>query len=53
MKKLTLQEQYNLIGGTCIRSAIIYAFFKKSLYQIIKSTSGKILIPKIISAEWK
>ncbi|MCD7949345.1 MAG: hypothetical protein LUG12_03655, partial [Erysipelotrichaceae bacterium] len=51
--ELSLMDQFNLIGGTRISAFIIYTLIKAGLYKVIKSTSGRILIPKIISAEWK
>lgn len=53
MKELNLEDQYDLIGGTSIKSILLYTFVKAGLYKIIQSSSGKIFIPRIISAEWK
>ncbi|MCD7840555.1 MAG: hypothetical protein LUG46_08035 [Erysipelotrichaceae bacterium] len=51
MRKLSLKDKYDLIGGTSINAVIIYTLLKAGLYKIIKSGSGKIFIPKIISMQ--
>ncbi|MCD8027344.1 MAG: hypothetical protein LUF02_01475 [Erysipelotrichaceae bacterium] len=53
MKEIPLKDQFDFIGGTSIKTIIVYTLLKAGLYKIIKSTSGKIFIPKIISAQWK
>ncbi len=53
MKELTLQEQYELTGGSAVATVIIYVLLGAGIYKIIKSTSGRISIPKLISIEWK
>ncbi len=53
MKRLSKKDQYDFIGGTSISAVIIYTLLKAGLYKIVKSTSGKIFIPKIISMQWK
>ncbi len=53
MRELLLQEQCELTGGSAVGTIIIYLLLGAGLYKIIKSTSGKLSIPQIISTEWK
>ncbi|MCD7894832.1 MAG: hypothetical protein LUG60_14245 [Erysipelotrichaceae bacterium] len=53
MKELSLQEEYELVGGSAIGTIIIYLLLGAGIYKIIKSSSGKISIPKLVSTEWK
>ncbi|MCD8027343.1 MAG: hypothetical protein LUF02_01470 [Erysipelotrichaceae bacterium] len=53
MKELTMHEQLQLTGGSAIGTIIIYLLLGAGLYKIIKSSSGKLSIPKLISTEWK
>ncbi|MCD7840556.1 MAG: hypothetical protein LUG46_08040 [Erysipelotrichaceae bacterium] len=53
MKELTMQEQFELTGGSAIGTIIIYLLLGAGLYKVIKSSSGKLSIPKLISTEWK
>lgn len=53
MKELTLQEQYEIQGGSLIGTAIIYLLLGAGLYKVIKSSRGRISIPRIVSIEWR
>ncbi|MCD7949170.1 MAG: hypothetical protein LUG12_02765 [Erysipelotrichaceae bacterium] len=53
MKELLLEEQCNLHGGSVISTMIIYLLLGAGLYKIIKSSSGKLSTPKLVSTEWK
>lgn len=53
MKELTLNEQYQLTGGSAVATIIIYVLLGAGIYKIIKSKSGRISVPKIVSIEWK
>lgn len=53
MKELTLQEQYELCGGAMVTTIIIYVLIGAGIYKIIKSKSGRISLPGIISIEWR
>ncbi|MCD7949347.1 MAG: hypothetical protein LUG12_03665 [Erysipelotrichaceae bacterium] len=53
MKELSLTEQCSLQGGSVVATVIIYVLLGAGIYKIIKSTSGRISIPKLVSIEWK
>lgn len=52
MKELTLQEQYEICGGSAIGTAIIYLLLGAGVYKIYKSKKGRISIPKLLQLEW-
>lgn len=53
MKELSLQEQYEMQGGSLIGTAIIYLLLGAGIYKIYKSSRGRISIPRIINIEWR
>lgn len=52
MRELTLQEQFEIQGGSLVGTAILYALFGAGLYKIFKSKRGRISIPRLIQIEW-
>ena len=53
MKELTLQEQYEIIGGVALTTAVLYLILGTALYKIYKSKKGRVSIPKLIQLEWR
>ncbi len=53
MKELSLYEQYEISGGTGISTALLYLIVGAGLYKILKSSKGRISIPKILQLEWR
>ncbi len=53
MKELSLEEQFQFTGGSAVGTIIIYLLLGVGLYKVIKSSSGKLSIPNLISTEWK
>jgi hypothetical protein len=52
MQELTAIELKQVNGGG-ICKIIIYCVIGVGTYKVLKSTKGKISIPKLISLEWK
>jgi hypothetical protein len=53
MKELTLQEQYEIQGGSLIGTALIYLLLGAGIYKIWKSKKGRISIPRLVNIEWR
>ena len=53
MKELSLQQQYEITGGSAIGTALLYLLLGAGLYKIYKSKRGRISIPKLIQLEWR
>ena len=53
MKELTLQQQYEIQGGSLIGTALIYLLLGAGIYKIWKSKKGRISIPRLINIEWR
>ena len=52
MNELSLQEQYELQGGSFVGAAILYLLLGAGIYKIYKSRRGRISIPRILNIEW-
>lgn len=52
MRELTSVECQQINGGG-VGTVIIYCIIGVGLYKIIKSSKGRISIPKLITLEWK
>lgn len=52
MKELTIQQQYEISGGSAIGTAILYLLLGAGLYKIYKSKRGRISIPRLLQLEW-
>lgn len=52
MRELTLQEQYEIQGGSFIGTALLYLLLGAGIYKIWKSKRGRISIPRIVQIEW-
>jgi hypothetical protein len=52
MREISLQEQYEICGGSAITTALLYLLLGAALYKIYKSKKGKISIPKLLQLEW-
>ncbi len=52
MNELSLQEQYELQGGSFVGAAILYLLLGAGIYKIYKSRRGRISIPRILHIEW-
>lgn len=52
MRELTLQEQYDIQGGSFIGTALLYLLLGAGVYKIWKSKRGRISLPRIIQIEW-
>ncbi len=53
MEELSMYEQSVISGGAGLSTAILYLILGAGLYKILKSTKGRISIPRIIQLEWK
>ena len=53
MKELTLQEQYEIQGGSLVGTALLYLLLGAGIYKIWKSKKGRISIPRLINIEWR
>jgi len=53
MKELSLQEQYEIQGGGIIGTAIIYLLLGCGIYKLVKSSRGRISVPRLITLEWR
>ena len=53
MKELTLEQQYQIQGGSMIGTAIIYLLLGAGIYKIWNSKMGRISIPKLVNLEWR
>ncbi len=53
MKELTLQQQYEVQGGSVIGTTLIYLLLGAGIYKLVTSTKGRISLPRIITLEWK
>ena len=53
MKELSLYEQYEISGGAGLSTALLYLILGAGLYKILKSSKGRISIPRLIQLEWK
>ena len=53
MKELSLHEQCSISGGATLTTALLYLVLGASIYKILKSSKGRISIPKLIQLEWK
>ena len=52
MSELTLEQQYEISGGSAVGTTIIYLLLSCGLYKIYKSKKGRLSIPRLISIEW-
>jgi len=53
MKELTLEQQYQIQGGSFIGTAIVYLLLGAGIYKLYYSKKGRISIPKLVSLEWR
>ena len=53
MKELTLQEQYEIQGGSLIGTALIYLLLGAGIYNIWKSKKVRNSIPRLVNIEWR
>ena len=52
MRELSVQEQYEIQGGSMIGSSIIYLLFGAAVYRLWRSKRGRISIPRLVQIEW-
>ena len=53
MKELSLYEQCSISGGAGLSTALLYLILGAGVYKLLKSSKGRISIPRLIQLEWK